>query len=36
MTWKNKMQKVVAKSSAKAEFKVVAHGICKLLKLKNF
>ena len=35
MTWKSKKQTVVAKSSVEAEFRVVAHGICKLLWLKK-
>ena len=35
MTWKSKKQTVVAKNSVEAEFRVVAHGICKLLWLKK-
>ena len=35
VTWKSKKQTVVAKSSVEAEFRVVAHGICKLLWLKK-
>ena len=35
VTWKSKKQTVVAKSNVEAEFRVVAHGICKLLWLKK-
>ena len=35
MTWRTKMQTVVARSSAEAEFRAVAHGICELLWRKN-
>jgi len=34
VTWRSKKQTVVARSSAKAEFRAVAHGICELLWLK--
>nr|KYP66558.1 Copia protein [Cajanus cajan] len=34
MTWKSKKQSVVARSSAEAEFRAMAHGICELLWLK--
>ena len=34
MTWKSKKQNVVARSSAKAEFRAMAQGICELLWLK--
>ena len=35
MTWRTKMQTVVARSSAEAEFRVIAHGIYDLLRLKK-
>ena len=34
-TWRSKKQKVVAKSSAKAEFRGMSHGVCELLWLKK-
>lgn len=34
MTWKSKKQSVVARSSAEAEFRAMAQGICELLWLK--
>nr|KYP46112.1 Retrovirus-related Pol polyprotein from transposon TNT 1-94 [Cajanus cajan] len=34
VTWKSKKQSVVAKSSAEAEFRAMAQGICELLWLK--
>jgi len=34
VTWWSKKQYVVARSSAKAEFKAIAHGVCKTLWLK--
>ena len=34
VTWKSKKQSVVARSSAKAEFRAMAQGICELLWLK--
>ena len=30
VTWRSKKQNVVARSSAKAEFRLVAHGICEV------
>lgn len=35
VTWRSKKQKVVAKSSAKAEFRSMAHGVCEFLWLKR-
>ncbi|KAK9924401.1 hypothetical protein M0R45_032770 [Rubus argutus] len=35
VTWKSKKQKVVARSSAEAEYRGMAHGVCELLWLKN-
>ena len=34
MTWRSKKQSVVARSSAEAEFRAMAHGICELLWIK--
>ncbi|CAL2268732.1 unnamed protein product [Prunus armeniaca] len=34
VTWRSKKQSVVARSSAEAEFKAMAHGVCELLWLK--
>ena len=34
VTWRSKKQNVVARSSAKAEFKAMALGVCELLWLK--
>ena len=34
VTWRSKKQTVVTQSSAKAEFRAVAQGICELLQLK--
>lgn len=34
MTWISKKQSVVAKSSAKAEYRSMVHGICKALWLR--
>uniref|UniRef100_A0A2N9GKU7 Uncharacterized protein n=1 Tax=Fagus sylvatica TaxID=28930 RepID=A0A2N9GKU7_FAGSY len=34
VTWRSKKQSVVARSSAKAEFRAMAHGICEMLWLK--
>jgi hypothetical protein len=35
VTWRSKKQKVVARSSAKAEFRGIAHGVCELLWIKR-
>ena len=35
VTWKSKKQKVVARSSAEAEFRGMAHGVCKLSWIRN-
>ncbi|PRQ35370.1 putative RNA-directed DNA polymerase [Rosa chinensis] len=35
VTWKSKKQKVVARSSAEAEYKGMARGLCELLWLRN-
>ena len=35
MTWRSKKQSVVARSSAEAEFRVVAHDICEVLWIKQ-
>ncbi|KAH9753027.1 protein kinase domain-containing protein [Citrus sinensis] len=35
VTWRSKKQSVVARSSAEAEFRAVAYGICELLWLKK-
>lgn len=35
MTWRSKKQPVVARSSAEAEYKGMAFGVCELLWLKN-
>ncbi|XP_070668963.1 uncharacterized mitochondrial protein AtMg00810-like [Malus domestica] len=35
VTWRSTKQKVVARSSAKAEFRVMSHGVCELLWLKK-
>ena len=34
VTWRSKKQSVVARSSAEAEFRAMAHGVCELLWLK--
>ncbi len=34
VTWRSKKQNVVARSSAEAEFRSMAHGICELLWMK--
>ncbi|BBH03624.1 hypothetical protein Prudu_014548 [Prunus dulcis] len=34
LTWRSKKQTVVARSSAEAEFRAMAHGVCELLWLK--
>ena len=35
VTWRSKKQNVVARSSAEAEFRAVAHGICEVLWIKR-
>ena len=35
VTWKSKKQKVVARSSAEAKFRGMAHGVCELLWIRN-
>jgi len=35
VTWKSKKQKVVARSSAEAEYRGMAHGVCELLWLRT-
>ena len=35
VTWRNKKQSVVARSSAEAEFKAMAQGICELIWVKT-
>ncbi|PRQ29721.1 putative RNA-directed DNA polymerase [Rosa chinensis] len=35
VTWKSKKQKVVVRSSAEAEYRGMAHGVCELLWLRN-
>jgi len=35
VTWRSKKQPVVARSSAEAEFKGMARGVCELLWIKN-
>ena len=34
VTWRSKKQSVVARSSAEAEFRAMAHGICEILWMK--
>ena len=34
MTWRSKKQNVVTRSSAEAEFRVMAQGVCELLWMK--
>jgi hypothetical protein len=34
VTWRSKKQSVVARSSAEAEFRAMAHGVCEILWLK--
>jgi len=36
VTWRSKKQNVVARSSAEAEYRSMAHGICEILWLKRF
>ena len=35
VTWRNKKKKVVARSSAEAEYRGMAHGLCEMLWLRN-
>ena len=35
VTWRSKKQNVVARSSAEAEFRAVAHGICEVMWIKR-
>ena len=35
VTWRSKKQKVVVRSSAEAEFRGMAHGVCELLWIKR-
>ena len=35
VTWRSRKQKVVARSSAEAEFRGMSHGVCELLWLKK-
>ncbi|KAK3030878.1 hypothetical protein RJ639_037228 [Escallonia herrerae] len=35
VTWRSKKQSVVARSSAKAEYRAMAHGICEMMWLKR-
>ena len=35
VTWQSEKQNVVARSSAEAEFRVVAHGICEIMWIKR-
>ena len=35
VTWRSKKQKVVARSSAEAEFRGMSHGVCELLWLEK-
>ena len=35
VTWRRKKHKVVARSSAEAEFKDMAHGLCELIWIKR-
>ena len=35
ITWRSKKQKVVARSSAGAEYRGMAHSVCKLLWIKH-
>ena len=35
MTWRNKKQDVVSRSSAEAEYRVMAHTACEMVWLKN-
>ena len=35
VTWWSKKQNVVARSSAKVEFRLIVHGICEMLQIKR-
>lgn len=35
VTWRSKKQNVVARSSAEAEFRAVAHGICEIMWIRR-
>ena len=35
VTWRSNKQKVVARSSAEAKFRVVAHGICEIMLIRR-
>ena len=35
VTWQNKKQNVVARSSVEVEFRVVAHGICEIMWIRR-
>nr|XP_011470560.1 PREDICTED: uncharacterized protein LOC101303284 [Fragaria vesca subsp. vesca] len=35
VTWRSKKQKVAARSSAEAEFRGMAHGVCEMLWIRN-
>jgi len=35
VTWKSKKQKVVARSTAEAEFRGIAHGVCEFIWIRN-
>lgn len=35
VTWRSKKQSVVARSSAEAEYRAMAHGVCEMLWLKR-
>ena len=35
VTWRSKKQNVVARSSAEAEFRAVAHGICEIMRIRR-
>nr|CAN81376.1 hypothetical protein VITISV_020871 [Vitis vinifera] len=36
VTWRSKKQNVVARSSAKVEYRSMAHGVCEMLWLKGY